>query len=116
MVDGYAQDGNPVEKNFANKLETAESVHIYARLPKGFYIPTPTGNDSPVWVIVYDKNNKKDFFFIAETKGSLSSRDLRRVEDGKINYAKHLFKECPVYYGKVTTYKDLLNAIYQSNE
>ena len=118
VVDGYAQDGNSVEKNFASELETAENVRIYAKLPKGFYIPTPMGNYSPDWAIVYDKDDKREIYFIAETKGSLNSLDLRRVEDGKINCAKRLFNglpNIPVIYEKVTKYEDLLKAIYEIN-
>ena len=115
IVDGYSK-GDSVEMKFAKELETEKAVKIFAKLPKGFYIPTPMGNYSPDWAIVYDKDDKREIYFIAETKGSLDSLQLRRVEDGKINCAKHLFNDEPsaiVHYGKVNSYEELLRLIQE---
>ena len=115
VVDGYAK-GDSIEMKFAKELETEKAVKIFAKLPKGFYIPTPMGNYSPDWAIVYDKEEKREIYFIAETKGSLDSLQLRRVEAGKIDCAKHLFNEIPdtaVHYGKVNSYEELLRLIQE---
>lgn len=57
---------------------------------------------------------EKHVFFIAETKGSMSTLDLRPAEKAKIDCAKKLFNEMStskVKYGKVSSYEDLLNII-----
>ncbi len=78
------------ETNFAKKLESGE-VTVYAKLPNGFKIPTPVGNYNPDWAIVFDNPTFKYVYFIAETKGSMSSMQLREVEKAKIECAKKHF-------------------------
>ena len=58
--------------------------YVYAKLPKGFHIPTPVGNYSPDWAIAFKEGTVKHVYFVAETKGSMSSLDLREIEKGKI--------------------------------
>ncbi|MCD8338304.1 MAG: hypothetical protein LUD18_13755 [Lachnospiraceae bacterium] len=43
----YAKDGQSVERRFAEDMDLADEVCVYAKLPKGFSIPTPVGNYSP---------------------------------------------------------------------
>ena len=50
FTDGSSE--NSVERRFAENLDSADEVFIYAKLPKGFYIPTPVGHYSPDWAIV----------------------------------------------------------------
>lgn len=45
FTDGTAEKS--VERRFAESLDGAEEVFIYAKLAKGFYIPTPLGHYSP---------------------------------------------------------------------
>lgn len=112
FTDGTAQMSN--EHKFLEKLETASEVLVYAKLPKGFHIPTPMGNYSPDWAIAFDKDKVKHVYFVAETKGSMSSLELREIERRKIECADKLFKEllpAKVRYGKVGSYEDLLNLV-----
>lgn len=51
--DGYAKGGQSVERRFVETLDSADEVCVYAKLPKGFSIPTPVGNYSPDWAIVF---------------------------------------------------------------
>lgn len=100
------------ECKFARALDEADEVVVYAKLPRTFQIPTPVGNYAPDWAIAMEKDGVKHIFFIAETKGSMSSMAITRVEIEKINCAKELFKSIPltnVKYHKVTTYNDLLD-------
>ena len=56
----------------------------------------------------------KHIFFIAETKGSMSSMDLSAIEKAKIDCAEKLFNTISttnVKYHKVATYQDLINKI-----
>jgi len=90
--------------------QEAEEVKIYAKLPKGFQIPTPVGNYSPDWAIVFREGSVKHVYFIAETKGSMSSLDLRPIEKAKISCAKRLFEKLSngsVHYEHVDSYEEL---------
>ena len=102
------------EKDFAQALEKASEVCVYAKLPRSFQIPTPVGNYAPDWAIAFEKDKVKHVFFVAETKGTMDSMMLRPVEKAKIECAKKLFLEASngkVHYAHVATYQDLLNAV-----
>lgn len=105
---------NSTERRFAEALEKAEEVAVYAKLPRGFQIPTPVGNYAPDWAIAFKKGVTKHMYFIAETKGSLDSMNLRLVEDAKIRCVKKLFNDLSdldVQYHQVTSFEDLLDKI-----
>lgn len=111
FVDGVNKTGS-VELEFAMALDNADEVCVYAKMPKMFYIPTPVGNYSPDWAIAFKEGSVKHIYFLAETKGSLDSLDLRRIETAKIDCAKKLFNKMSsskVRYENVTSYQDLLN-------
>lgn len=112
FTDGTAE--NSVEKKFAMSLEGATEVNIYAKLPTGFKIPTPVGNYTPDWAIVFYEGIVKHIYFIAETKGSMSSMDFRKIEDAKIECAKKLFNRLSdgvVTYDVVESYEKLREQI-----
>ena len=101
------------EREFAKKLESGE-VTVYAKLPNGFKIPTPVGNYNPDWAIVFDNPSFKYIYFIAETKGSMDSLELRDVEKAKIECAKKHFKcisNDEVKYDVVDSYESLINLL-----
>ena len=112
FTDGIAQEST--ERKFAKALDTAEEVCVYAKLPKGFHIPTPVGNYSPDWAIAFYEGTVKHIFFIAETKGSMDSFNLRPIEKAKTDCAKKLFNEVSgskVRYDVVNDYQRLLDVI-----
>ena len=114
FVDGYAQNGESRERTFAQALENAGEVCVYAKLPKGFAIPTPVGNYSPDWAIAFYEGTVKHIYFIAETKGSMESLDYRGFEATKIACAKKLFNKLStsrVRYHNVATYDDLMSVM-----
>lgn len=103
------------ELKFAKDLENGE-VTVYAKLPSGFKIPTPVGNYNPDWAIVLDNKDFKYIYFIAETKGSMSTTELRGVEKAKIECAKKHFKAiCKdnVKYDVVDSYQSLIDILTQ---
>ena len=111
FVDGINKEDS-IERNFAMALDNADEVCVYAKLPRGFYIPTPVGNYSPDWAIAFYEGAVKHIYFVAETKGSLDSLQLRGVEKAKIDCAKRLFNKMSnskVRYDNVTNYQDLLD-------
>lgn len=110
FTDGTAEKS--VERKFAESLDGANEVCVYAKLPKGFAIPTPVGNYSPDWTIVFNEGAVKHIYFIAETKGTMESLNLRPIEQAKISCAKKLFNEIStsiVKYHDVDSYQSLLN-------
>jgi len=112
FADGYAKDGKSVERRMAEDMDLAEEVCVYAKLPKGFSIPTPVGNYSPDWAITFNKGTVKHIFFIAETKGTMETLNLKPIEQAKINCAKKLFDNLStedVVYHDVDNYQSLLN-------
>ena len=85
---------------------------MYAKLPRSFHIPTPVGSYSPDWAIAFNKGTVKHIFFIAETKGSMDSMNLKPIEKAKIDCAEKLFNDVStpnVRYHKVDSYQTLLD-------
>lgn len=82
-----------VEREFVTELDTANEVVVYAKLPRGFLIPTPVGDYNPDWAISFKEGAVKHIYFVAETKGSMSSMDLREIEKTKIQCARKFFEQ-----------------------
>jgi len=112
FTDGYARDGQNVERKFAENMDTADEVCVYAKLPKGFSIPTPVGNYSPDWAIAFYEGSVKHIFFVAETKGTMETLNLKPIEAAKIRCAKKLFARLSsedIVYHEVDNYQHLLD-------
>ncbi len=110
FTDGTAEKS--IERKFAEDMDLDDKVVVYAKLPRGFQIPTPVGNYAPDWAIAFQKGTVKHIYFVAETKGSMESMDLRPIEQAKIKCAKTLFNEIStddVVYGQVDSYQNLLS-------
>lgn len=101
------------EKQFARDLDKDEGdVCVYAKLPRTFKIPTPVGDYSPDWAIAFYEGKVKYIYFIAETKGSMESMQLKKIEDAKIQCAKKLFSKLNggmVHYDVADTYQHLMD-------
>lgn len=106
----FLETDSKIEREFTKNLEQATEVAVYAKLPKGFYIATPVANYSPDWAIVLDNEKVKHIYFVAETKGSENTNDLRGVEALKIHCAKEHFKSISngeVKFDVIATYDKL---------
>ena len=102
------------EHDFATELDTSKAVAVYVKLPNGFYISTPVGKYNPDWAIAFYEGEVKHIYFIAETKGSMSSMQLRDIEKGKIHCAKEHFKAISsdnVVYDVADSYSSLWEII-----
>ena len=98
------------EKKFAEQLDVDSDVAVYVKLPGGFYISTPVGKYNPDWAIAFYEGNIKHIYFVAETKGSMSSMQLREIEKSKIYCATEHFKAISgdnVKYHVVDSYEAL---------
>ena len=113
IVD-YVFTDSQGEREFVGKIDTAKEVAVYAKLPKGFHIPTPVGNYSPDWAIAFQEGEVKHIYFVAETKGSMSSMDLREIERSKISCAEKLFAQIStsnVVYSKIDSFETLMDIV-----
>jgi type III restriction enzyme len=110
----YLTSDSRIETEFAKALDQAVEVVVYAKLPKSFYITTPVGRYSPDWAIVFDKEKVRYIYFVAETKGSDSSMELRGTENLKIHCARVHFKEISgneVKYDVIDNYDKLMDLV-----
>lgn len=112
FTDGSAEKS--IERKFAENLDTASEVCVYAKLPRTFQIPTPVGDYAPDWAIAFnDDSGVKHIYFIAETKGSMESMELRGIEKAKTACVRKLFNNLKlggkVRYEVVDSYSNLLN-------
>lgn len=102
------------ERKFAQELDVASDVAVYVKLPDGFYISTPVGHYNPDWAIAFKEGTVKHIYFVAETKGSMDTLELRGIEDAKIYCAREHFKAISgdnVVYDVVDSYQALLDKV-----
>lgn len=114
----YAITDSDVEREFVQELDTSSEITVYAKLPRGFLIPTPVGDYNPDWAISFKEGSVRHIYFVAETKGTMSSMELRGIEGSKIKCARKFFEriskdfpEHPVKYDVVTNYDQLLDVV-----
>ena len=110
----YVLTDSAVERKFAQELDTDVEVKVFAKLPRGFSIPTPVGDYNPDWAIVFDHGKVRHVYFIAETKGSMSSLEMRKIEEAKIDCARKFFARISnehVRYDRVDGYEGLLKLV-----
>ncbi len=117
-VYDYVVTDSEIERKFADELDTASEVVVYAKLPRGFLIPTPVGDYNPDWAISFKEGSVKHIYFVAETKGTMSSMKLREIENNKIACARKFFDEIGqrvsddrVKYDVVTSYEKLMDIV-----
>ena len=110
----YVFTDSKTETKFVQELDTSSEVVVYAKLPRGFSIPTPVGSYNPDWAISFKQGAVKHVYFIAETKGTMSSLQLKEIENVKIKCAKKFFKKITsdqVKYDVVNSYEKLMQIV-----
>ena len=99
------------ERKFAAELEAHhKEVEVYVKLPRGFFISTPVGKYNPDWAIAFYADEVKHVYFVAETKGDMSSMELRKIEEVKAHCAREHFRAISgenVVYDVVESYDRL---------
>ncbi|MBC3206489.1 DEAD/DEAH box helicase family protein [Pseudomonas sp. SWRI111] len=106
----YVITDSGTERDFVKELDTCTDVVVYAKLPRGFLIPTPVGDYNPDWAISFKEGTIKHVYFVAETKGSMSSMDLRPIEATKIECARKFFDEINRKYAPENVKYDVVNS------
>lgn len=109
IYDYVLTDSN-IEREFVKELDASSDVVVYAKLPRGFLIPTPVGDYNPDWAISFKDGNIKHVYFVAETKGSMSTMDLRPIEATKIECARKFFAEINKKYAPENVKYDVVNS------
>lgn len=113
----YVITDSTTERDFVTELDSSHEVAVYAKLPRGFFIPTPVGDYNPDWAIAFTDGSVKHVYFVAETKGSLSTLQLRGIEDAKIECARRFFRSLSakngenVKYDVVSSYTELMQLV-----
>ena len=112
----YVITDSKVERAFVTELDTSTEVVVYAKLPRGFFIPTPVGDYNPDWAIAFEDGKVKHIYFVAETKGSLSSMQLKGAELARIECARKFFASLDggdgaVRYDVVTDFSGLMQLV-----
>ncbi|WP_313088939.1 DEAD/DEAH box helicase family protein [Pseudomonas sp.] len=113
-VYDYVFTDSNIERKFVQELDASTEVAVYAKLPKSFFIPTPVGNYNPDWAIAFQEGKVKHVYFVAETKGSMSSLELRDIEKSKIACARKFFAKVTseqVKYQVVDGYGALMDLV-----
>ncbi|MDX3805726.1 MAG: DEAD/DEAH box helicase family protein [Bosea sp. (in: a-proteobacteria)] len=120
-VYDYVVTDSEVERKFVEELDVAKEVVVYAKLPRGFLIPTPVGDYNPDWAISFEEGSIKHIYFVAETKGTMSSMKLREIENTKIACARKFFDKIGqtvtdkrVRYDVITSYGELMGLVGRS--
>ncbi len=109
IYDYVLTDSN-IEREFVKELDTCTDVVVYAKLPRGFLIPTPVGDYNPDWAISFKEGAVKHVYFVAETKGSMSSMVLNEIEKTKIRCARKFFDEINKEYAPENVKYDVVNS------
>ncbi|AUH68634.1 MULTISPECIES: type III restriction-modification system endonuclease [Gordonia] len=113
----YVITDSKIERDFVTELDTSSEVAVYAKLPRGFFIPTPVGDYNPDWAIAFTEGSVKHVYFVAETKGSLSTLQLKGIEEAKIKCAREFFNSLnkkngqDITYNVVTDYTELMQLV-----
>ena len=114
----YVNTDSKIERNFVKELDVSAEVVVYTKLPRGFLIPTPVGDYNPDWAISFKEGTVKHIHFVAETKGSMSTMELRHIEEKKIECARRFFEKISqkvdqgrVKYDVVTDYEKLMDIV-----
>ena len=117
-VYDYVVTDSKVERKFVKDLDVSADVVVYSKLPRGFSIPTPVGDYNPDWAIAFHEGKVKHIYFVAETKGSMSTMQLKKMEETKIDCARKFFHEMSdriendsVRYDVVKDYESLMSMV-----
>ncbi|WMJ09846.1 type III restriction-modification system endonuclease [Nitrosomonas sp. sh817] len=117
----YVITDSTIERDFVKELDTSAEVTVYAKLPRGFLIPTPVGDYNPDWAISFKEGSMKYIYFVAETKGGMSSMELREIEKTKIECARKFFDKInqristdKVKYEVIDSYGRLMDVVAES--
>lgn len=114
LYDYVIFDSPSIEKPFAEQLDVSSEVSVYVKLPKGFYINTPVGKYNPDWAIAFNEGTVKHVYFVAETKGDISTMELREIESAKISCARKHFQAISsdkVKFDVVANYEQLMGLV-----
>lgn len=108
-IFNYIPVNSHAEREFAAACEADENVQFFFKLPQGFYVPTPVGNDMSGWAVILGNDSKK--YFVVQIPESINVQvPATNLYQIKVNcMAKHfaLFRPLGIEYRLATMTKDL---------
>lgn len=118
-IYNYIKVDSKTEGKFQQSLEMQDDVKVYVKLPGSFKISTPLGNYNPDLAIAFKEGSVKHVYFVAETKGSMSTLQLKGSEQSKIECAKAHFRKLKRQglldddhiYDVVSSYEELMEIV-----
>jgi type III restriction enzyme len=105
----YMEYDSTVEKDIAQRLDEAENVRFFCKLPPWFKIATPIGNYNPDWAVVLEADKK--LYLIRESKSSHDADDRRNKENLLIRCgAAHFAALGGVDYKIATNFEEIVDS------
>ena len=112
IYDYVFTDSN-TEREFVKNSIRVPTWRCTPSYPRALPFP-PVGDYNPDWAIAFQEGKVKHVYFVAETKGSMSSMDLRAIEKSKIDCARKFFPRISsdhVKYDVVNTFSELMQLV-----
>jgi type III restriction enzyme len=109
----YVVTDSKVERSFVEKLDVSDEVVVYSEAAARVLHPDPRRRLQPRLGHRLPRRHTKikHVYFVAETKGSMSTLQLKGVENAKIECARKFFSsldKADVKYDVVTDYTELM--------
>lgn len=80
------------ERVFVEKLEEAEEVAVYVKLPESFSISTPAGRYTPDWAVAFREGTMGHAYLVADRKRAGDSGRFGLTEEAKLHCAGEHFR------------------------
>ena len=87
-VMDYVFPDSKGEAEFAENLDGATEVCVYAKLPRAFQIPTPVGNYAPDWLLLQQGHGETHLLHCRDQRLN-GTMELRGVEKARLNVLKN---------------------------
>lgn len=85
-----------MERRFVENLDKADEVAVYAKLPRGFYIPTPVGKYSPDWAIAFKEGKSSTYISLLKPKEQMKVLNWTLWSRQKLNVPRSFLKSFPM--------------------
>ena len=106
----YVEFQSAVEHEFARRLDQDERVKFFVKLPAWFKVDTPLGPYNPDWAILLQGDAEK-LYLVRETKGTMATDELRRIEQQKIACGRKHFAAIDIDFAVTTGVPDMMKTL-----
>ena len=102
------------ERDFVGELDASAEVVVYAKLPGGFFIPTPVGNYNPDWAIAFQEGKVNTSISLPRLKVPCRRWTFVRSRKARSNVREEFFAKITsdeVKYDVVDGYDKLMELV-----